>query len=145
MIPQGRVIGLDLGSRRIGVAVTDASQTLATPVATINRAASREADHAAIAGMVQEYGAIGLVVGLPVSLSGEIGPAALGVLQEVAELRSTVDVEVETVDERMTTVAAAGSMRSSGLRSRRRRQFIDQAAATELLQTWVERRKASIK
>ena len=144
MIPPGRVIGLDLGSRRIGVAVTDAGQTLATPAVTINRAASREADHLAIAGVIKEYGAVGLVVGLPISLSGETGPAAVGVLQEVRELRSAVEVEVETVDERLTTVAAADSMRAAGLRTRRHRQVIDQAAAAELLQTWVERRKASI-
>lgn len=144
MIPQGRVIGLDLGSRRIGVAVTDAGQTLATPAVTIGRAAGRDTDHAAIAGVVEEYGAVGLVVGLPISLSGDVGPAALAVLQEVEELRSSMAVEVETVDERMTTVAAAGSMRGAGLGSRRRRKVIDQAAAAELLQTWVERRKASI-
>jgi putative Holliday junction resolvase len=144
MIPQGRVIGLDLGSRRIGVAVTDAGQTLATPAVTINRASSREADHLAIAELVEEYGAVGLVVGLPISLSGDIGPAALAVLQEVEELRSAMAVEVETVDERLTTVAAAGSMRGAGLGARRHRQVIDQVAAAELLQTWVERRKASI-
>ena len=145
MIPQGRVIGLDLGSRRIGVAVTDAGQTLATPAVTINRAASRGADHAAIARLVEEYGAVGLVVGLPISLSGDVGPAAFAALQEIGELRSAMPVEVETVDERLTTAAAAGSLRRSGRRTRRHRQVIDQAAAAELLQTWVERRKASIK
>ncbi|HEX4865334.1 MAG TPA: Holliday junction resolvase RuvX [Acidimicrobiales bacterium] len=145
MIPDGRVIGLDLGSRRIGVAVTDAGQALATPAVTINRATSRDADHRAIAGLVEEYGAVGVVVGLPISLSGDIGQAALGVLEEVEELRSAIGVEIATVDERLTTVTAAASIRAAGVRSRRHRNFIDQAAAAEILQTWIERRKAPIR
>lgn len=144
MIPDGRVIGLDLGSHRIGVAVTDAGQTLATPVVTIRRARSHDDDHQAIARVVHEYGAVGAVVGLPLSLSGELGPAARAVVQEIEELKSVLSVEVETIDERFTTVAAAGSLQAAGLGSRRSRHVIDQAAAAELLQTWVERRRASI-
>jgi putative holliday junction resolvase len=143
MIIEGRVIGVDLGARRIGIAVTDDGQTVATPVATLQRGRSREEDHRAILRLVDEYGAVGTVVGLPVSLSGGVGPAAAAVLEEVDELRSVLSVEVETVDERLTTVAAAGSLRASGRNARRQKNLIDQAAAAELLQTWVERRKAS--
>jgi putative Holliday junction resolvase len=143
MIPEGRVVGVDLGSRRIGIAVTDAGQAVATPVVTIERAGTRVEDHRAIGRIVDEYGAVGTVVGVPVSLSGDIGPAAKAVLQEVDELKSALTVEVETVDERFTTVSAARALRGSGRDSRRQRDVIDQAAASELLQAWLERRKAS--
>ena len=143
-IPEGRVIGLDLGSRRIGVAVTDEGQTVATPVVTIQRAAGHGEDHRVIAGVLEEYGAVGAVVGLPVALSGQLGQAARTVLEEVDELRSVLDVEVVTVDERMTTVSAASSLRAAGVSARRQRHFIDQAAATELLQTWIEQRKSAL-
>jgi putative holliday junction resolvase len=145
MIPEGRVIGLDLGSRRIGVAVTDAGQTLATPVVTIQRAATRDEDHRALRAVIEEYDAVGVVVGLPVSLSGEVGPAARQVMEEVGALRTVLGIAVDTVDERLTTVAAAGALRSSGVRSRDQRHLIDQAAAAELLQTWLERRKATLR
>lgn len=144
MIPEGRVVGVDLGSRRIGIAISDTGQSVATPVTTLRRGRTVEQDHRAIAGVVDEYGAIGTVVGVPVSLSGEVGPAAKAVLEEVDELRSRLNVEVETVDERFTTTAAAGTLRASGRDSRKQRELIDQFAAAELLQTWLERRKAPL-
>ncbi|HEX6393953.1 MAG TPA: Holliday junction resolvase RuvX [Acidimicrobiales bacterium] len=144
MIPEGRVVGVDLGSRRIGIAISDTGQSVATPVTTLRRGRTVEQDHRAIAGVVDEYGAIGTVVGVPVSLSGEVGPAAQAVLEEVDELRSRLNVEVETVDERFTTTAAAGTLRASGRDSRKQRELIDQFAAAELLQTWLERRKAPL-
>lgn len=144
MIPEGRVVGVDLGSRRIGIAISDTGQSVATPVTTLRRGRTVEQDHRAIAGVVDEYGAIGTVVGVPLSLSGEVGPAAKAVLEEVAELRSRLNVEVETVDERFTTTAAAGTLRASGRDSRKQRELIDQFAAAELLQTWLERRKAPL-
>ena len=142
MIPDGRVVGLDLGSKRIGIAVTDSAQNVATGVAMLVRGQTHGEDHRAIAGLIEDYGAVGAVVGVPVSLSGHIGAAATAVLEEVEELRSVLDVVVETVDERLTTVAAAGALRAAGRNVREQRNLIDQAAAAELLQTWVERRKA---
>ena len=144
MIPKGRVVGVDLGSRRIGIAISDTGQSVATPVTTLRRGRTVEEDHRAIAGVVDEYGAVGTVVGVPLSLSGEVGPAAKAVLEEVAELRSRLNVEVETVDERFTTTAAAGTLRASGRDSRKQRDLIDQVAAAELLETWLERRKAPL-
>ena len=141
MIPDGRVVGLDLGSKRIGMAVTDSAQTLATGAATLARGRSHQDDHRAIALAIEEYGAVGAVVGVPISLSGGIGAAARAVLEEVEELRSVLGVVVETVDERLTTVVAAGSLRAAGRRAREQRDLIDQAAAAEILQSWVERRK----
>ena len=140
MIPAGRVLGIDLGSRRIGVAITDSGQSVATGVTTLLRSGDRRIDHGALAGLVADYEAVGLVIGLPVSLSGEIGPAARAVLEEVGEIETVVGVPVVTIDERLTTVAAAGALRAAGYRSRDQRGVIDQSAAALLLQTWAERR-----
>lgn len=135
----GRLIGLDLGSRRIGVAVTDASRTLATGVGVVERSGDRGREHAAIAALVEEYGAVGVVVGVPYSLSGSAGPAAAAALEETEQLRAALDVEVSTVDERLTTVAAAGALRAGGRRGSRARAVIDQTAAAVLLQSWIDR------
>ena len=142
MIPAGRVVGVDLGSRRIGLAVSDSGQSVATPVTTITRSGDMQADHEALAAVVHDYGAVGVVVGLPVSLSGSSGPAAEAVNQEVASLRERLVVDVETVDERFTTSVASAGLRSAGRRAKRQREVIDAAAAAELLQTWLSRRRA---
>jgi putative holliday junction resolvase len=143
MIPVGRVLGIDLGSKRIGVAVTDSGQRLATGVTVLPRSGDRLADHRALAALAADYSAVGIVVGLPLSLSGQAGPAARAVIEEVAELRQQVGVEVETVDERLTTRAAASSLRAAGRRHRDQRGVIDRSAATLLLQTWVQQRMSA--
>jgi putative holliday junction resolvase len=140
VIPAGRVLGVDLGSRRIGVAVTDSDQRVATGVTALVRSGARATDHQALAALVADYQAVGVVVGLPISLSGQNGPAARAVLEEVAEIRAALAVEVVTADERLTTRAAAGALRAGGHRQRDQRGVIDQSAAAVLLQTWVERR-----
>lgn len=136
------MLGLDLGSRRIGVAVTDSAQTLAIAVRTITRGAERGGDHRAVGELVHEYEAVGVVVGLPLSLDGGQGVAATEVLSEVAELRRELRVVVETVDERLTTRQAAGTLRAAGRSARRQRAVIDETAAAVLLQSWVDRRMA---
>jgi putative holliday junction resolvase len=140
MIPKGRVIGLDLGSARIGVAVTDSEQRLATGVDRIDRSGDRALDHDAVVRLVEEYAAVGVVVGLPVSMSGRDGPAARAVRQEVAELRRVLAVDVDTVDERLTTVTAARDLRAAGRKARNQRGVIDQTAAAVLLQSWADGR-----
>jgi putative Holliday junction resolvase len=142
MIPTGRVIGLDLGSARIGVAVTDSDQTVATGVEVVARSGDRGADHRAIAVLLGEFDAVGVVVGLPLSMSGAVGPAARAVLEEAAQLQAVIEVEVDTVDERLTTVAASRGLRASGRKARDQRGVIDQSAAAVLLQSWVDRRRS---
>lgn len=139
-----RALGLDLGSRRIGVAISDGDGRVATPIATLQRAKGRDraADHRAIAELVGEWEAGIMVVGLPLSLDGSIGPAARAVLDEVAELALVLDVPVETVDERFTTVTADQQLRAGGLRGRDRSNVIDQAAAAVLLQAWLDRQES---
>lgn len=139
MSAPGRLLGLDLGSRRIGVAVTDAGRMVATAVATIERSGDPARDHRAIAAAAAEYEVTGVVVGVPYSLSGQAGPAATAVLEEVAEMRRTLGYEVEVVDERLTTVAAAGALRASGRKGRQARKVIDRTAAAVLLQSFIDR------
>ena len=138
----GRVLGLDLGSKRIGVAVSDSAQSVATPLKFVARSGDRHRDHRNIASIVSEYEAVGVVVGLPVPMSGEMGPAATAVLEEVSNLRRVVGVEVDTIDERLTTKQAAGSLQRAGKSSRAQRTIIDETAAALLLQTWIDRTRA---
>ena len=144
MIPAGRVVGIDLGSRRIGLAVSDSAQTVATPVRAVTRSGDTESDWRQIASVIEEYGAVGVVVGVPLSLSGSPGPAAATALDEARKLREALGVEVETIDERFTTTVAASGLRASGRKARRQRDVIDAAAAAELLQTWLARRQAAV-
>lgn len=135
---RGRVIGLDLGRRRIGVAVCDDGRTVATPLTTVKRVGDRPVEHAEIAGLLTETGATMLVVGLPLSLDGSEGPAARAVLAEVRALRKGLGVPVETQDERLTTVTGAESLAAGGVAERDRRPVIDQVAASILLQAWID-------
>ncbi|MEY2569460.1 MAG: putative pre6S rRNA nuclease [Actinomycetota bacterium] len=137
-----RVLGLDLGERRIGVAVSDPGRILASPHGMIERGANRGIDHAAIAAAVAEVGAERVVVGLPLSLSGGTGPAAEAAVAEAAALASVLEVPVETFDERLTTVAAARSMRAVGTKARKQRRRIDEMAASVMLQNWLEQRRS---
>jgi putative Holliday junction resolvase len=142
MIPRGRVLGVDLGSKRIGVAISDSDQRIATGVAVLARTRDRAADHRALADLVAGYQAVGVVVGLPLSLSGQMGPAARAVAAEIGELQARLTVDVVAVDERLTTRVAAGTLRAEGRRARDQRGVIDQNAAALVLQTWVEQRRS---
>lgn len=135
----GRVLGLDLGDRRIGVALSDSRRTLASPRGFLERHGDRRAEHAEVAAVVEEEGATLVVVGMPVSLDGRKGPAARRVEGEVEELRSTLGVPVETQDERLSTVTASRAMSGAGRPARRQRHVIDGAAAAVLLQAWLDR------
>ena len=101
-----RVVGIDLGERRIGVSVSDSQHVLATPHAVIARSGDLGVDHRAIAAVVSEFGAGLVVVGLPLSLAGDRGPAASAAAAEAAVLGSELGVPVVLHDERLTTVEA---------------------------------------
>jgi len=136
-----RVLGVDLGSRRIGLAASDASRVLASPVRVLARAAEVHADHEAIVAEARDLGADRIVVGLPLSLDGSHGPAARSVLVEVEALRvlaGPAGVEVDTYDERFTTVTAEQGLRDAKVGRSKRRAKIDAAAATVILQSWLE-------
>lgn len=138
-----RVLALDLGSKRIGVAVSDDDGTVATPIATLERSRDRPRQHREIADLVAEWEAGMLLLGLPVALDGSMGPAAQAVLAEREELARVVAVPVEVHDERMTTRIADRALRERGdLDARARRQVVDQVAAAVILQDWLDRRRS---
>lgn len=136
-----RVLGVDLGARRIGLAVSDPSGTLASPLRVLRRSGDRATDHHAILAAAREVGATAIVVGLPRSLSGALGPAARAALAEVEELRAAAGeaLSVETHDERLTTVTAERRLAEAGVRRGARRSVIDPAAAAVMLQSYLER------
>lgn len=135
-----RVVGVDLGSKRIGVAVSDPSGVVASPHSVVARRGDRRAEHRAIADVVEEYEAELVVVGLPRSLDGSIGPAARSALDEVDTLAGVLAVPVETVDERFTTVSAQRALRALAVPGRERRAVVDKVAAAILLQTYLDGR-----
>lgn len=136
----GRVIALDLGDKRIGLAVCDPDGRVATPYSTIERSGDVARDHREVFAVVADVGAVRVVVGLPVSMSGERGPRAVATEKEVEKLRKALPVAVELFDERLTTVSAARSLSSTGMNSKRQRKGgrIDQEAAAVLLQAWLD-------
>jgi putative Holliday junction resolvase len=137
----GRALALDLGERRIGVAVCDDGRRVATPLETVDRVGDRTVEHARIAHLVTDHGVGVVVVGLPLSLDGELGPAARKVLSEVKALRRRLrveGVEVVTHDERFSTVDAHGSLRAQGVRGAKGRAVVDQLAAAVILQSWID-------
>lgn len=135
-----RAVGIDLGSRRIGVAIT--AGTLATPYETVDRVGDRAREHRRIAEIVAEVEADVVVVGLPLGLDGAVGTAAGSALAEAEELACTVGVPVETYDERLTTVTADRALREMNVRGAARRRVVDQLAAAVMLQSWLDRRLA---
>lgn len=131
-----RALGLDLGSKRIGIALS--SGTLATPYEVVSRTGDRSRDHQRIRELAFEVEVEVVVVGVPYSLDGSVGPAASRVLAEVDDLESALDVPVETWDERLSTVTAERSLREQNLDSKARRRLVDQVAAAVILQAWID-------
>lgn len=136
-----RALGLDLGERRIGVAVGDSDGRVATPVTVLHRLGDQTADHRVLAELVIEWEAQVVVVGMPYSLDGTRGPAAESVTEEVARLGAALTVPVETYDERLTTVTAERSLADQGLAGRERRSVVDKVAAAVILQAWMDSRR----
>jgi putative Holliday junction resolvase len=135
-----RALGIDLGSRRIGVAVSDTTGTLASPLEVVERCGDELGDHRRLGEIVAEYEAEVVVVGLPLSLDGSEGPAAVGYRAEAERLDDHLSVPVETYDERFTTVTAEQQLRDAGVRGPARREVIDKVAAAVLLQAWLDAR-----
>jgi putative Holliday junction resolvase len=136
-------IGVDVGSVRVGVAVSDPSAILATPLVTLPRDPSGGSDITRLAELAAEYEAVEIVVGLPRSLSGREGPAAEIARRYAATLADRVaPIPVQLSDERLTTVSATRTLRDRGVRGRRQRAVVDQAAAVLILQTWLDSRRS---
>lgn len=140
----GRVLGVDLGARRIGLALSDRLGVLAGPLEVLERTGDPAVDHRKIIDAAVENEATVIVVGVPLSLStGRPGPAAREMLAEVAALAeraaaSEPPVAVETYDERLTTVTAQRSLAIGGVRAKDRRAKVDKVAAAVMLQAWLD-------
>ena len=134
-----RVVGLDLGSRRIGVALSDSGGAVATPYTVLERSGDPHADRAALAALVGEIEAELVVVGLPLSLDGSMGPAARAAAAEAVAIADVLSVPVETYDERLTTVTADRSLMQLRMKAGARRRVVDKVAAAVMLQSWLDR------
>lgn len=135
-----RVLGIDHGERRVGLALHDPDYGLVTGLPTIDRRRLDRPLGEEIAAVVAERRVDRIVVGIPYTMEGEEGPAAREVRAFAAELAATVDVPVDEWDERLTTEAAKRALRETGHSERDMRDKIDQLAAVLLLEGWVRRR-----
>lgn len=133
-----RVLGLDLGSKRIGVAVSDRSGTIASPLTVLARGKSQAEDHRRVAEILLEEEAEAIVVGLPLNMDGTEGRAATGARAECARLATVVKVPVLLHDERLTTVEADRAMMEFRMRAEARRRLVDKVAAAVMLQSWLD-------
>jgi len=148
VLTRGVRLGVDVGAVRVGVAICDPEGILATPLATVarDRRPTGEGvvpgDLVAIAEFVADRDVVEIVVGLPVALSGQEGPAAVSIRAYAEQLARYVDpVPVALADERMSTVVATRRLSERGVRGRRQRVVVDQAAAVEILQGWLDARR----
>lgn len=139
----GRRLGVDVGTVRIGVAVSDPDGILATPVETVRRD-SRGGHLRRLARLAKEFQVVEVVVGLPRTLANRAGNSAQDAAALADALAGRLDpVPVRLTDERLTTVSAARSLREAGVRAKDQRGMIDQAAAVAILQGWLDQRRAA--
>lgn len=142
-------VGVDVGDVRVGVASSDPSGLLATPVETVPRDLDHDADIARVIDLTASYAAIEVVVGLPRSLDGSEGPAAAKVREWASRLRlglreaSMGDTPIRLVDERLSTVGAHRGLHDSGVAGRDHRRVVDQAAAVLILQNALDTERAT--
>jgi putative pre-16S rRNA nuclease len=138
-VSAGVWLAVDVGSVRVGVARSDPRGVLATPLVTLKRDVARDRDIAELAALVREHDAVGVVVGLPRTLANREGAAAAMAREYGVALAAVIaPTPVHYLDERLTTVSAERKLSRGGVRGVARRAVIDQAAAVELLQHWLE-------
>ncbi len=136
-----RALGLDIGSVRVGVAVSDPDGAVASAVAVLD-ARELARDTRSLARIVEDYEAEQLVVGLPLTLSGDEGPQAAEVRGVAGRLADALGLPVAYQDERNSSAEARRAMRAAGLSEREQRGSLDKVAAVILLQTWLDARRA---
>ena len=135
-----RCLGLDIGDKRIGVALSDPDEIIASPLTTITRN-GEEKDSGAILDLVNEHKVGVIIVGLPYSLNGSIGSQAAKVMDFIDHLSQNTDIIIETRDERLSTVAADRLLREAGKKKDKVRLQRDAAAAAFILQGYLDSRK----
>lgn len=141
VLEEGRIIGLDVGEVRTGVALTDELQIISSPFDTV-QVSTPEEDARRIQQIVEEQEAIRIVAGVPLGKDGEIGPQAEKVLAFLDVLKGIVSVEVVTIDERFSTKAANRSLIQANVKRKGRKKVIDKVAAQQILQLYLDREAA---
>jgi len=137
----GRRLGVDVGSVRVGVAVSDPAPFLATPLVTLSRDERSDSDLDRLAELVTEHEVVEVIVGLPRTLAARHGKAAAIATAYARKLARRVrPVPVRLADERLTTVSATRMLSDRGVRGKKQRAVVDQAAAVEILQAWLDGR-----
>ena len=131
--PRGRLLGLDLGEKTIGLAVSDGTLMIATPIDTIRRT-KFTADAARLAEIIEQRGVGGLVIGLPVNMDGSEGPRCQSVRQFAANLLERMDLPVAFWDERLSTAAVTRTLLDADMSRKRRAEVVDKMAAAYILQ-----------
>lgn len=131
----GRILGIDFGAVRIGVAMSDETAFLASPLTTV-RNGKAAADE--VAALVREHAVETIVIGLPYNMDGSMGPAVEKVRAFSKKLARKTDVPIVESDERLTTVAAHDQLRAAGLDGKKRKGVVDMAAAQIILQDWLD-------
>lgn len=139
----GRRLGVDVGSVRVGVALSDPSPLLATPLVTLARDVDSDSDVEELARLVAEHEVVEIVVGLPRTLADRHGPAAEAAVDYARRIAERIrNVPVRLADERLSTVTAARMLSQRGVKGRKQRAVVDQAAAVQILQGWLDARAA---
>ena len=133
-----RIMGLDMGKKTIGVAVSDETGLTAQPVATIRRSSLRK-DLDELSRLIAEYSVTGIVLGLPVNMNGTMGPATESVLKFAGDLEERTGMAVKTWDERLSTVAVTRVLLDGGIGRARRKEVVDKMAASYILQGYLDR------
>lgn len=142
---RGRRLAVDVGSVRVGVAVSDPGPILATPLVTLSRDERSGGDLDRLTELVAEHEVVEVVVGLPRTLASRHGAAAESAHAYATELaRRIAPVPVRLADERLTTVSASRMLSKQGVKGKRQRAVVDQAAAVEILQSWLDARSAAL-
>ncbi|OGW49719.1 MAG: Holliday junction DNA helicase RuvA [Nitrospirae bacterium RBG_19FT_COMBO_42_15] len=139
-----RILGLDFGDKRIGVAVSDEMGWSAQAVKTINRRSAAE-DVKQIKEIAEEYEADEIIVGLPVNMNGTLGPGAEKVNNFISLLKGHIAVPINTWDERLSTVAAERNLIDAGLSRKKRKDVIDMLAASVILQGYLDYLRSPLK
>ncbi|MQA62377.1 MAG: Holliday junction resolvase RuvX [Actinophytocola sp.] len=137
----GRRMGVDVGSVRVGVALSDPSPMLASPLVTLSRDADSDSDIEQLVELATEHGVVEVIVGLPQTLAGRHGQAAEIAVRYAERLAERLgSVPVRLCDERLSTVMATRMLSDRGVKGRKQRAVVDQAAAVEILQGWLDAR-----
>lgn len=134
----GRMLGLDLGERRIGVAISDELGLIASPLTMVPRQGPVVRD---VRALIARYGIVRVIVGMPMGLSGREGPQAASIRAYAESIREELGVPLDYWDERMTTSIAEQHLIASGVRRDKRKQQIDAVAAAVMLQGYLDRER----